>query len=277
VTAGNLPVKRPDQWYRRAAAALGAGGAAGILRATKLIISGTAPPGSGEFVYSPTVGSNNLIWSVASQTGTDGTPGNAVLGGGTVYFTDGAGHYFAISMNPAQRAIEYYEQDGGEGIPGGGTGTWLPQFGLAISNLAGAGTVYGLDESNVPIAAPPACWNAALRAIDPVALNTPETWHAMTLASGWTNTGGTDVTAQYKLTTDNAVWIVGDVSHASFSGSLNIATLPAQYSPAHDLNSDCATVGVFHFRLQTTGALSAEQAPAGTTRVIFNERFPLDA
>jgi hypothetical protein len=273
MTAGNLPAKRPDQLWRHLLPGTSPGGAAGTVRARKVIIVGS---GGQLLVYSPTAAVNNLTYSVAGAVGTD-PYGNVFLAGSTVYFTDGAGHYFAISMNPTQRAIEYYEQDGGEGVPGGGTGTWSPQFGLAVSNLAGVGTVYGLDESNVPIAAPPACWNAALRAIDPTALNIPETWHAMTLAAGWTNTGGTDVVAQYKLTTDNAVWIVGDVSHASFSGSLNIATLPAQYSPAHDLNSDCATVGVFHFRLQASGALSAEQAPAGTTRVIFNERFPLDA
>lgn len=80
MAAGEI-VRRADQQYDPPLGSVAPGGRAGILRARKVIIVG---PGGELFVYSPTAGAGNLIYSIAAQSGTD-PYGNQFLQGATSY------------------------------------------------------------------------------------------------------------------------------------------------------------------------------------------------
>lgn len=120
------------------------------------------------------------------------------------------------------------------------------------------------------------------------AVDAPETWHAMTLLNSWSNQGGAgEPAAQYRLLAETGmVAVVGDITHAATTGS-QIATLPAAYRPA--TNSAyirpiiIAATNVFAsstvepiLKLDSTGALTLINLPAGTTRVFFSGIFPLN-
>src|SRR5215471_17620852 len=68
-TLGGLPVMRPDQQTDPPPAAI-VPGARGVFRGRLLIISGGNPPGSGVYIYTPSVAAGNLIATVANS-GTD--------------------------------------------------------------------------------------------------------------------------------------------------------------------------------------------------------------
>ena len=53
VAMGGLPFARPDQHYEPPAGGAQIPGARGIVRAIKVLISGTGPPAAGRLVFSP--------------------------------------------------------------------------------------------------------------------------------------------------------------------------------------------------------------------------------
>jgi hypothetical protein len=115
------------------------------------------------------------------------------------------------------------------------------------------------------------------------AVLSPGPWIPVTFQNAWSNTGGVNVTAQYRLwQLLNSVEIVGDVSHASFSGSSTPFTLPSSpvnYVPASQqswpLGFYACTAGFANaaspplVTVTTGGAVTVGGAPAGTTRIQF--------
>jgi hypothetical protein len=269
---GMLPRRRPDQAYNPPPSGQAPGQMTNVFRGRLIVIGGTSPPGSGIFVYSPTPAANNLIYSLAAQSGHD-VYGNFVFQGETTYGAVGGINY---ALNSTAQGLEWFTSTTGQT----GGAPYTSDFSVDIYDSTGLNDGnFGLSLGGVPAMLPPTMWQAPLLAQDPSIATPPtaESWHAMPLAAGWSNTAN-KVAAQYRLTTSNEAQVVGDVSHASFSGSSAISTaLPNAYHPAHDQNSNCEAAATFHVHLDTAGILHVENAPAGSTRIIFNERFPLDA
>lgn len=111
-------------------------------------------------------------------------------------------------------------------------------------------------------------------------------WTGITLLNSWTNGGGTEVNAQYRLwQLNNSAEIIGNIVHASISGTSQIATLP--YTPSSTLrigldawsatNAFATATVTPILQLTTAGVLNAVNLPSGTTNITFHAWFPLDA
>jgi hypothetical protein len=96
----NIPA-RPDQRQPgQPAAALGAGfPSSKIFRGRLVVITGSGPPGTGLYVYSPAQAAGDLIASIAAAGGTDGI-GNEVVQGIAAYYTDASGNLWAVALSP---------------------------------------------------------------------------------------------------------------------------------------------------------------------------------
>jgi hypothetical protein len=117
---------------------------------------------------------------------------------------------------------------------------------------------------------------------DPASVGTAETWHAMTLANGWTNDAGFAVAA-YRLTNNNEVEIVGTIV-ATTATSSTFFTLPAGYRPAHSQTRPAgATGGVAagtapFITCTSAGVLSENNVGIGAANILtFGCTFSLDA
>ena len=109
---------------------------------------------------------------------------------------------------------------------------------------------------------------------------TTEVWHSLTplLTNSWVvRTGG--YYAQYRMSADNMIEISGEVTHASISGTSQLATaLPSGYWPAENHDGICyataTTSGAAALYLNTSGVLTLFNLPAGTVTVAFSCRYP---
>lgn len=180
------------------------------------------------------------------------------------------------------------------GLPGGGGGgAGFCNSGSTTSGTGGAGRIvvtYSTSSALVGAISPVAGTDAASNAYaigfngvsqaftpgsSPV---TPEVWHSLPLTNSWTvRTGG--YSAQYRMSADNMIEVVGEVSHASTSGTSQLATaLPNAYFPANNQDIICfanASGGfVGTLALSTAGILSFFNLPTGTTIMAFSGRFP---
>lgn len=119
-------------------------------------------------------------------------------------------------------------------------------------------------------------------------LGVRDPWHPLTLQNGWSNTGGANIAAQYRLTYNNELEVVGNIGHTSISGTTLFATsLPAGYIPASQQTSAVQKViATNQFASQTSGpfvviptsgAIQLQFLPAGTTQAEFHGLFPMDA
>jgi hypothetical protein len=177
---------------------------------------------------------------------------------------------------------------GGAGTNGGGGAngkvrvTYLTAKSLIgyISPVAGTdadGNDYGI------------LFGGQLNAMDPVALNQPETWHPMTLINGWTNSGAPEIIGQYRLlgSPPNSVQVKGRIVHASTSGTVTFWSAPAAYTPAsNQIFGTCAVNAATNAyasnasqaKLRIAGtALEFVALPAGTTDVSFDGIYDLSA
>lgn len=110
--------------------------------------------------------------------------------------------------------------------------------------------------------------------------STPETWHNLSLINSWSVRSG-GYAARYRLTADNCVEVVGEISNSSISGTSQIATLPAGYTPTYNQDvpigwsSTSGPTSSPTLFLSTSGNLTLFNLPSGTTLVQFSARFPL--
>lgn len=107
----------------------------------------------------------------------------------------------------------------------------------------------------------------------------PETWHLMTLQNAWTNRGTGYARAAYRLLpSNNTVEIIGDITHASISGTSQIATLPSAYTPKVGQVIDGSVDGASgQLYVDSTGAVTLFSLVAGTTIVQWHGYISLDA
>lgn len=113
------------------------------------------------------------------------------------------------------------------------------------------------------------------------ASNIPEPWQTMSLQNGWSNQGGTNVTAKFRRLIIGRLEVIGLITHTSITGGSIIATLTAPYLPARD-----QIIGGIAGVTNSAQAYLTISASAGTltlnnlsssTNVGFNGSYSLDA
>jgi hypothetical protein len=121
--------------------------------------------------------------------------------------------------------------------------------------------------------------NAPSQAADPI-VGGAESWHAVTLDSGWTNQGGSNPNCSYRLLPQKSIIIVGYINHASFSANLvvnNSNPLPTPYRPINYQHAGAYTNnGGCGVSLSPTGVITVENPPSSSTYCRFTVVFPLD-
>ncbi len=91
-------------------------------------------------------------------------------------------------------------------------------------------------------------YTGPVTAFDPTAVTTPgtfkpETWKLAILQNGWTNAGGTNAKAQYKLLSTNEVKITGVISPGTKTDGTLLFTLASAYWPAKQQRIPLTTQG----------------------------------
>jgi len=130
-----------------------------------------------------------------------------------------------------------------------------------------------------------------LTAMDPAASPPkPEVWHPMTpLNNSWVNSGGAEITAQYRLVGSPArnIQVKGRITNSAVSGTSVFFSMPLAYRPVSNqifgscivnaaTNSYAANVSNAKLRIAGS-ALEFISLPAGTTDVSFDGLYDLDA
>ena len=247
---------------------------------SRVIIAGP-PPASGLYVYSPSIGKNNLVETVGITTGGKDPSGNVVLAGNTQYMNQ-AGTYYALQ-----------EAGGAGSVPlvrwlvssGDQTGTYSTLFIVGLVTSAG---LNGIDLGSAALFAnPPQCFSAPLFARNPVTpASGAETWHAATPAGSWANITGAAL--EYRLMPDNTVEVHGQLTiPAGVTGPSNtITTLPAAYRPPNrnepvylveNLAASPFTGTIHHGLVRTaTGNLDIFGAATAGNTLNVQIRYPLD-
>lgn len=232
---------------------------------------------SGVFFYNGTPAAGNLVLSIAAAAGTDQF-GNAYLADLEILGPNGSfinladnGTVAALIFNPqsvthqtdnpqiisaAVNAGAVNELDSlimGSGKNGGSDAALQLFAESADSTIAATAVIEfgGSVSCFISLA-------SGIVACQPGTTDTPETWHNMSLSSGWTlNTGGF---AQYKLMPDNTVAIrFGGLKPGTFTDGTELWAIPAGYVPGF--------IGTQSFPI----AVSYSTAPAfgSTAEVVF--------
>jgi hypothetical protein len=111
-------------------------------------------------------------------------------------------------------------------------------------------------------------------------------WQAMSLLNGWTNPGGGNVAAQYRLVTSppNSLQLVGVINAGTITNATTVATLPAGFNPNGNIYFPVATLPPGFgtavspsLLIDPSGNLKVFGLAGGTTAISFNALIPLDA
>lgn len=262
-------VRRPDQVVSPPPAVLAPGGAAGVFRGRLVIVYGTGP-GSGVFVYDPSPGAGNLVASITEastdQYGNGTIPGAIASYGGTVGYA---------ALGSGAVIIRRYTDATAAQVSGGG-GRLILHSGQAT---AGDDDVWlYLNDSSQ--GGPEVVISPGLSGTAPIFIvttepgnpGTAETWHPLTLASGWSAVSGFP-TPGYRLNALGNVELTGRITHASLASSGLIANLPAGYystyqrgCPVSLVAGSPAASGLPRLYCSTSGQLNIESlsSTAGT-------------
>jgi hypothetical protein len=114
--------------------------------------------------------------------------------------------------------------------------------------------------------------------------STMETWHPLTLINNWVNQGSPNVAAQYRLTAENDVQVVGVINGVS-AVSATFATLPTGYHPVNQQPAACGATGNVatgkapFIQCDTSGNLTVQGAAAlpASGPFVFDVRFSMNA
>jgi hypothetical protein len=213
---------RPDQAIDPPAAVLAPGGASGVFRGRLVVIFGSGP-GTGLFVYNPTVGAGNLADSIAAQAGTDQS--------GNSYFRD------FVSYSGGAAGSVYSQMTSGN-----------IRFGIISDAGTGSGGSINLLTSpvlQIQFASPEpfaftddivfASGQFAYAGTDSQG-QVKETWHNLTLTNGWTGT------FRYRLLPDGRVEVDVNISSAAATAFV-CGTMPAAYIPASTVYMAAGSTG----------------------------------
>ena len=234
-------------------------------------------------------------FSVDIAAGQASVVGNDVAGQGIYVITNTAGAYNLVTPSAPGAGTRYHRvvaqirdktcngswttydwipvlvQDTGSGLPA------EPPSAVSLAQVAITTGQVSVLNANI----------TDLRPIIPQ-LGIWDSWHPLSLQNSWSNTGGGSVTAQYRRSSLNEIEVVGNITHASTSGtSVFASSLTAGYLP---LSQQCRAVekviatnqfassisGPFVI-LPIGGNIQFQYLPAGTTQVEFYCTFCLDA
>lgn len=263
----------------------------GTFNGTNFIINST-----GAFFYSGTPATGNLIVSVTNVSGTDAF-GNAFQQGTTSYgtlpgpFVQMFGATFTLSSNAAATTITH---SGQVNLTDSVAAGQAPAINIispntALISSAGRGEIVVRGQSHDASVAAAVISDQILTWIPGGTHTTVEVWNAMSVINGWSNTGGSDVTAQYRMVASppNSVEIIGCI-HETAKTSNVFATLPSGYQPvkiqgfgAHIsvATGGTAVATTAGIQCDTSGNLSLLGYASGTSAItaFFHGFISLDA
>jgi hypothetical protein len=281
-----------------------------------VVIEGT--PYSGLFFYAPTPAAGNLVGSWAAQSGTD-PYGNAYPAGIAVYngrsqlIIEPVGDFgvpeiiFKTGATTERGGANIVSTIGNSGAGNqyetlqitSASDTAVPSFVEMFLNSAAhdgsfsaggqliwnSSALGGTAFQRILWGKGPTILNAvqSITAAQPgTSPSTNETWHAATLLNGWANTGGSDVTAQYRMLPNNTVEVIGSITGGTNADTTVLFTLPAGYLPAHLqsatvwCNNTAAPTQPPRIDVLTGGNVRCFNCTTAT-KIIYHATFPLDA
>lgn len=283
-----------------------------VVEAATFIVDASGA-GEGQFFYSPTPTTGNLIGSWAAKSGTD-FYNNPYPAGLYLVNTLSTGSLTILPVNGTATS-PLLELDSGRGIstPGllftTGFGAIVPfdymiaqspvttadtersyvQLQLAGGDPGTPGSASGIfiwerqDTGHITVAGQ---WDEGgfhiysgdITAVQPGTTNpvTPETWHFATLTGGWTGSGNGVNGLAYRKTAENELQIVADLLVPASPGT--IFTFPSGYIPSTSQNIPCGSYSATtspHALISGTGVLTATQLGGTGTALVINARIPL--
>jgi hypothetical protein len=177
--------------------------------------------GDGLYVYSAPPAKGDLIASITNAPGDDQYDNVIPSGGFVSIFNNSGTPQYATNMEA--NVVRWFAWNGTAWVQGPAL-LWTPELGLVI-DAAATGSFITIDG---PLATP-------LVAVDPVAgPPTAETWHTVTLDSGWSLNSGYDA-PQYRMLPDGNVQFTGLATQSAFTGTVPLnsgAPLDSPYQPA---------------------------------------------
>lgn len=116
-----------------------------------------------------------------------------------------------------------------------------------------------------------------LVATDNIGGTIPESWHDVTLQSGWTNFGAPFSNLQYRLLPHGYVGLEGTINPGTRASGTLLGTLPAGYQPTQAKRVLWAEVGfVGALDIATNGQITlAGAVPAGVSTITVQTQFAL--
>lgn len=232
----------------------------------------------GAFFYSPAKGSGNLVASITVAAGTD-RYGNTYFAGINSYGSGG----LRGGVNQAAFNLANGSSSWSGGLHVDANDSNLVNL---FAELAGGGTAaLLLDPSTSQIFAG---YGSVFAAAEPGTNVTPETWHALTLASGWANSGGGgEQNAAYRVNALGDLQLTGVITGSAVTGSNTLATLPSGYfDTGGNLQAACAVISAAglsttsspYLQVGTGGALTLHGiGTAGTVKISLSAYFPLSS
>lgn len=220
----------------------------------------------GAFFYSGTPTTGNLIASITPASGANDGEGNAFQAGITSYTAGGEWLAMAAGM---------LTFDGGcviaEG-PSGGLKLEIATGGQLVVTVNGSTVILvsgGAIDLDQPVVA------TAGTAASPTLITT-DSWHAVSMAAGWSTLAGYPVPS-YKLLPSGRVAVSGLATHAAFSANtaLSNSALPAAYRPLTNQFIAPAEPGAAGLLIDTSGNLTATTG-ASTGTAAFTGTYPVD-
>lgn len=243
-----------------------------------LIITSQAGTPTGLFEYDPSPAAGNLVASVTEATADP--YGNKTYAGVAVYQGQAPGDLITV----LQGGVVYFTATNGA-LNRAASAQSVSSDGLLLTSGSLFGTVKSHLEMVNATNNPYPVSSDVIMPWDPVAgYPSPEAWHDMNLVNGWSTSGSGLNAARYRLTNDNTVMIVGDITSGTTTDGTNITVMPAAYHPA-DAHLVCpimipgtSTIGNARLFVQASGGLQVDgiSSLGGGTRIAFNASYSLD-
>lgn len=281
-----------------------------VVVAQVLIVFG---PRGGIFIYSPTPGPGNLVGSWAAAAGTDlfgnpytkgltiGSPSSSSPQVRLIPSAGGPGSQAAIEFTLSPTSF-FSNQPNIQGLSPGSIGELI----ISGPALAQAGFTDFVQHVYSTYSAVPATMQANYRDISgtfhtymslscsgttiqagsivavtpgtgsPAVPATPETWHPISLAAGWSTLGGFPVPS-YRLLPDGNVQVAGLATHAAFGANIALSGAPvsAAYTPLTSQFIAAAEPGAAGLLVDPSGNWTATTGVA-TGTVSFTGAYPVN-
>ena len=242
----------------------------------------------GLFIYAGAPGAGNPPIAYSAPPGLAADPF-----GNTLPAT--AGGFVTVSGNLYAQLLEVALEFSGPGITGpgivaGGVNNTPPELNLVSPTSAAYPVQAIVDLIAAAAAGTPlvqvlnAMVEAASGFLGPAAAIEPgsspaaaETWHTLTLASGWSTVAGQPVPS-YRLLPDGNVQMTGAATHAAFSSATPFSAagaIPAAYRPVTEQFIAGSVPGTdAAIEITTAGTVNAEPGGASLTTCRFNGSYP---